>query len=84
MESAVELLNQILAKSQPHETIRLSLREAGLIATLGERELGRDLSLTVLEMGIVHALEKEGLFSRKVIISDAEGPFGIFDGSGIG
>jgi hypothetical protein len=77
MDNAVELLNLILAESQPHQTIILSLREAEIIASLGERELGSALSQAILEMGIAAAMEKEGLFSRKVNISDGDAPFSV-------
>jgi hypothetical protein len=72
MQKPIELLNSILSRTQPHETIRLSMQEARAIAALGARELG-SLAEVISSVGVVRALESNGLFSRKVIVSAADG-----------
>jgi hypothetical protein len=68
MKYAIDLLNVILDHSNPHDTIRLPMCDALILAGLNERELG-PLSRTIRAIGVVRALEEEGLFSRNVVIS---------------
>jgi hypothetical protein len=77
MEKAIKLLNEILAESRPLETISLPLHQANMIGRLGKRELGC-LTQIISSRGIVRALEEEGLFSRKVVISfETAGNFAV-------
>jgi hypothetical protein len=67
MENPTELLAQILAQSDPQDTIYLPVRQAELIAALPLREIGL-LRHAIADMGAVEALQREGLFSRSVVI----------------
>ena len=69
METALEVLNSVLARSQPHDTVCLTLHEAEMIGGLGEWELG-SLSNAISSVGVVRAMTSEGLFAGKVIISN--------------
>jgi hypothetical protein len=71
MEEPIELLDRILVQSHPHEAIRLPLHEALVIASLDERELG-SLSDAIERVGVVRALEEQGLFARKVVVCQDE------------
>jgi hypothetical protein len=67
MENSIELLSQILAESDPQDTIYLAAHQAELIAALPPREIG-SLWYAISDVGAVEALQREGLFSRSVVI----------------
>jgi hypothetical protein len=70
---AIGLLNRILEGSDPQDTIRIPLRQAKLLATLGLRDLGA-LSRAIKNEGVVCAMEHRGLFSRQVTIVPDDAP----------
>jgi hypothetical protein len=72
MEQAIGLLNRILEGSDPQDTVRLPLHQAELIATLSLRELG-SLYRSMSVVGIVQALEHDGLFSRRIVVIANDG-----------
>ncbi len=67
MKSALLTLNEILAEYSPDMVVHLSAADAELIATLGPFSLG-ELSKKIEELGACRAIEKHGLFGRRVII----------------
>jgi len=67
MTGAIEILNRILDTTAPGEWAVLQAMDASLLGTLSRRELG-DLSDRVCEIGVLQALQKEGLFGRKIAI----------------
>lgn len=82
IQEPIDLLNSLLADSRPEDTIVLPLHQAEMIAALDERELG-SLCDAIRERGLVRALEEEGLFSRKVVISfDNGATFALVDRRG--
>jgi hypothetical protein len=69
METAIGLLNRVLDGSDPQDAIRMPLRQANLIASLGLRNLGLLRSAIDCE-GVRRAMENYGLFSRQIIIGE--------------
>jgi hypothetical protein len=78
MSDGLQLLNRILATSQPHHAINLPLQSAHLLAALSPTELGT-LAGAIERDGVVAALETCGLFGRtvRVVDDDRQADFSI-------